>query len=56
MIVPSVTVSPSCGIVMSGNVEPPSRKCQNRLPEGLGQRRVRLDELRDLVRRGFPVH
>ena len=45
MIVPSVTVSPSCGIVMSANVETPSGEGEHRLAEGLGKRRVRLDEL-----------
>ena len=55
MIVPSVTVSPSCGIVMSANVESPSGKCEHRFPEGLGERRMRLYELRDLVRRRLPV-
>ena len=45
MIVPSVTVSPSCGIVMSANVKTPSGECEHRLTERLGERRVRLDEL-----------
>src|SRR5579872_1449690 len=55
MMVPSVTVSPSCGIVMSAKVQAPSGECENRLPERLGQRRVRLDELGDLVGRCLPV-
>src|ERR1019366_2373952 len=55
MIVPSVTVSPSCGIVMSGNVKSPSRQGKDRLAEGLGQRRMRLYVLRYLLRRRFPV-
>ena len=45
VIVPSVTVSPSCGIITSANVQSPSGQRQHRLAEGLGQRRVRLNEL-----------
>src|SRR6185437_9077533 len=55
VIVPSVTVSPSCGIITSANVEPPSGQGQHRLAEVLGQRRVRLDELRHLFGEGLPV-
>ena len=55
VMVPSVTVSPSCGMVTSGNVEPPSGQGQHRLTERLGQRRVRLDELGHLVGGGLPV-
>ena len=54
VMVPSVTVSPSCGIVTSANVEPPSGQGQHCLTEGLGERRVRLDELRHLVRASPP--
>src|SRR5579875_320309 len=56
MIVPSVTVSPSCGIVMSANVQTPSGECDDGLAERLGERRVGLDERGDLVRRRLPVH
>src|ERR1700722_17074331 len=55
VMVPSVTVSPSCGMVTSGNVEPPSGQGQHRLAEGLRQGRVRLDELGHLVGRRLPV-
>ena len=55
VIVPSVTVSPSCGIITSANVQSPSGQRQHRLAEGLGQRRVRLDELCHLVGEGLPV-
>ena len=37
MMVPSVTVSPSCGIVMSANVQTPSSESKHRLAEGFGQ-------------------
>ncbi len=37
VIVPSVTVSPSCGIITSGKVQSPSGQCQHRLAECLGQ-------------------
>jgi hypothetical protein len=37
VMVPSVTVSPSCGIVTSGKVESPSGQGQHRLAERLGQ-------------------
>src|SRR5579883_3323262 len=55
VIVPSVTVSPSCGIVTSANVQSPSGQRQHRLAEGLGEGRVRLDEISDIARRGLPV-
>ena len=55
VIVPSVTVSPSCGMVTSANVQPPSGQGQHCLAERLGQGRVRLDELRHLLGRGLPV-
>src|SRR6202020_2090024 len=42
--VPSVTVSPSCGMVTSGNVKPPSGQSQHRLAECLRQPWVRLHE------------
>src|SRR4051812_23555748 len=54
VIVPSVTVSPSCGIVTSA-MEAPSGECHHRLAEELAHRRVRLDEVADLFDRGFPV-
>ena len=54
VMVPSVTVSPSCGMVTSGNVEPPSGQGQYRLAERLRQGRVRLDELGHLRRRWPP--
>ncbi len=56
VIVPSVTVSPSCGMVMSANVKTPSGQRQDRLAERLGERRMRLDELGDLARSRLPVH
>src|SRR5580693_902680 len=56
VIVPSVTVSPSCGIMTSAKVQSPSGQCQHRLAEGLRQRRVRLYELCDFVGKGLPVH
>ncbi len=37
VMVPSVTVSPSCGMVTSGKVESPSGQRQHGLAEGLGQ-------------------
>src|SRR5205085_3418573 len=43
VIVPSVTVSPSWGIVTSA-MQSPSRERHHRLAERLGQRGVRLDE------------
>src|ERR1700683_2259592 len=55
VMVPSVTVSPSCGMVTSGKVEAPSGQCQHRLAEILGQGRMRLDELGHLVGGGFPI-
>ncbi len=37
VIVPSVTVSPSCGIITSAKMESPSGECEHRLAERLGQ-------------------
>ena len=56
VIVPSVTVSPSWGMVTSANVQPPSGERQHRLTERLRQRGMRLDELPHLLGRGLPVH
>ena len=53
VMVPSVTVSPSWGMVTSANVQSPSGQCQHRLAEGLRERGVRLDELRR-PRRAWP--
>src|SRR5579875_293715 len=55
VIVPSTTVSPSCGIVTSGKVQPPSGQSEDCLPEGLGQRWMRQEELCGLLRSRFPV-
>src|SRR5664280_3219510 len=55
VMVPSVTVSPSWGIVTSGKVQPPSGQGQHRLAERLRQGRVRLEELGDLVGGRLPV-
>src|SRR4029078_7455983 len=55
VIVPSVTVSPSCGIVTSAMEAPPGEG-EYRLAEELGQCRVGLDEVADLVDRRLPVH
>src|SRR5664280_2646863 len=55
VMVPSVTVSPSWGIVTSGKVQPSSGQGQHRLAERLRQGRVRLDELGDLVGGRLPV-
>ena len=55
VIVPSVTVSPSCGIITSANVQSPSGQREHGLAECLGQRRVRLDELGHLLGEGLPV-
>ena len=58
VIVPSVTVSPSWGIVMSAISRASSFPVmrQHALAEQLGQRRVRLDEVGDLVDGRLPVH
>src|SRR5579884_3604303 len=56
VMVPSVTVSPSWGMVMSANVQTSSGQGEDRLAERLRQRRVRLDEMRRLLRCRFPVH
>ena len=55
VMVPSVTVSPSCGMVTSGNVESPSGQGLHRLAERLGQRRMGLDELGHLIGSGLPI-
>ena len=54
VMVPSVTVSPSWGIVMSANVHAPSGEGEHRLAEVLRQRRMGLDEVGHLVRRSLP--
>src|SRR3984957_4297924 len=56
VIVPSVTVSPSCGIITSANVQSPSAQREHGLTECLGQRGVRLNELRHFLGEGLPVH
>src|SRR5579875_2321649 len=55
VMVPSVTVSPSCGITMSANVKSSSGKGEHRLAERLRQGGVRLHEVGDLVGGGLPV-
>src|SRR6202012_1901934 len=54
-IVASVTVSPSCGIITSANVQSPSAQREHGLTECLGQRGVRLNEVRDLLGQSFPI-
>ena len=55
VMVPSVTVSPNWGIVISANVQASSRQGEHRLAEGLRQRGVRLDVVRHLLRGRLPV-
>src|SRR6202034_2288088 len=55
VIVPSVTVSPNWGMVMSANVQTSSGQGEHGLAERLRQGGVRLDEVGNLVRGGLPV-
>src|SRR3984957_9008150 len=55
VIVPSVTVSPSCGIMTSANVQSPSAQREHGLTESLGRRGGGLNELRHLPGEGLPV-
>src|SRR5437867_7916483 len=65
VMVPSTTVSPSCGMVTGvGTSDPPSRshrvqrlagQGQERLADPLGQRGVRVDQPGHVGRPGFPV-
>src|ERR1700722_18507401 len=54
-MIPSVTDSPSEGRVTSAKVQPSPGQGEERLAEGLGQRRVRLNQRSGLFGRRFPV-
>src|ERR1039458_133164 len=55
VMIPSVTDSPSDGRVTSAKVDAPTRQGEQRLAEGLRERRVRLDQRGRFFGGGLPV-